>query len=89
MLVLRRRAGESFLIGDEIEIEILEVNSQGAKIGIRAPRATSILRKELKLIEEQNRVSAQSPLLPELTEKIKNLRTSGPARYIHHQAHQE
>ena len=48
MLVLRRRAGESFFIGDDIEIEILAITSQGAKIGIRAPRETVILRKELQ-----------------------------------------
>ena len=44
MLVLRRRAGESLLIGDDIEIELLELTPQGAKIGIRAPRETVILR---------------------------------------------
>ena len=36
MLVLRRKAGESVLIGDDIEIELLDVNSQCAKIGIRS-----------------------------------------------------
>ena len=54
MLVLRRRAGESLLIGDDIEIEVLELTPQGAKIGIRAPRETLVLRKELKITKEQN-----------------------------------
>ena len=61
MLVLRRRAGESLFIGDDIEIEILAVTSQGAKIGIRAPRETVILRKELKLTQQQNEAAAQAP----------------------------
>jgi carbon storage regulator CsrA len=39
MLVLRRRAGESLLIGDDVEIEILAITAQGAKIGIRPPPA--------------------------------------------------
>jgi carbon storage regulator len=60
MLVLRRRAGESFFIGDDIEIEILAITSQGAKIGIRAPRETVILRKELRLTQQQNEAAAQS-----------------------------
>ena len=60
MLVLRRRAGEAFFIGDSIEIEILAITSQGAKIGIRAPRETVILRKELRLTEQQNEAAAQS-----------------------------
>ena len=54
MLVLRRRAGESVLIGDEIEVEVLAITQQGAKIGIRAPRETIVLRKELKITQEQN-----------------------------------
>ncbi len=59
MLVLRRRAGESLLIGDDIEIELLELTPQGAKIGIRAPRETVVLRKELKIIQEQNTHAAR------------------------------
>ena len=75
MLVLRRRAGESLLIGEDVEIELLEVNSQGAKIGIRAPRNTSILRKELKLTQEQNRAASTSPELLDLGRTIDRLRT--------------
>lgn len=57
--MLRRRAGESLLIGDDIEIELLELTPQGAKIGIRAPRETVVLRKELKIIQEQNTRAAR------------------------------
>ncbi|HTR35250.1 MAG TPA: carbon storage regulator [Bryobacteraceae bacterium] len=59
MLVLRRRAGEALLIGDDIEVELLAVSSQGAKIGIRAPKQTIVLRKELKITQEQNLRAAQ------------------------------
>ncbi len=62
MLVLRRRAGESLFIGDDIEIEFLAITSQGAKIGIRAPRETVVLRKELKITQEQNEAAAQRPV---------------------------
>lgn len=58
MLVLRRRPGESLMIGDDVEIEFLEINSQGVKIGIHAPREVSILRKELLLTQMQNQASA-------------------------------
>lgn len=61
MLVLRRRAGESLLIGDNIEVELLAVSPQGAKIGIRAPRETVVLRKELKITQDQNVRAAQGP----------------------------
>ena len=38
MLVIRRRSGESLLVGDNVEIEILEVSGGQVKLGIRAPR---------------------------------------------------
>jgi carbon storage regulator len=54
MLVIRRRAGESVLLGDEIEIEILEVGATQVKIGIRAPQSIAVLRKEILLTGQQN-----------------------------------
>jgi carbon storage regulator len=75
MLVLRRRAGESVFIGDDIEIEILAVTSQGAKIGIRAPRETVILRKELKLTAQQNEAAAQSLAKKDLERALEKLRS--------------
>ena len=76
MLVLRRRAGESVLIGDDIEIELLAVTQQGAKIGIRAPKETVVLRKELKITQEQNARAASGPSVTELEQAIQNLRPS-------------
>lgn len=58
MLVIRRRAGEGFRIGDTIEIEILEVGASQVKIGIRAPREISVLRNEVFLTGAQNRAAA-------------------------------
>jgi carbon storage regulator len=58
MLVIRRRAGESFRIGDEIEIEILESSGGQVKIGIRAPREVPVLRNEVFLTNQQNRSAA-------------------------------
>jgi carbon storage regulator len=76
MLVLRRRAGESLLIGDDIEIEVLSVTPQGVKIGIRAPKATMVLRKELKITRDQNEAAAHALALPDFEQAIKILRTS-------------
>lgn len=58
MLVIRRRPGESLLVGEEIEIEILECGHSHVKLGIRAPREVVILRKEIQLTREQNRIAA-------------------------------
>lgn len=60
MLVIRRRAGESLLIGDQIEIEILDVGPSQVKLGIRAPREVTVLRREVKLTGEENRAAATS-----------------------------
>jgi carbon storage regulator len=54
MLVIRRRSGEALLIGDDIEIEILETGSSQVKLGIRAPMNIVVLRKEIRITGEQN-----------------------------------
>ncbi|MDR0804724.1 MAG: carbon storage regulator [Oscillospiraceae bacterium] len=47
MLVITRKAGEGFFIGDDVEVTILECNGDRAKIGIYAPRNVKIMRSEL------------------------------------------
>jgi carbon storage regulator len=59
VLVIRRRAGESVLIGDDVEVEILEVSGAQVKIGISAPREVLILRREVRLTAEQNELAAK------------------------------
>lgn len=59
MLVIRRREGESLLIGEEIEIEVLGLTQGSVKLGIRAPKTVPILRKEVRLTGEEN-VAASS-----------------------------
>ncbi len=54
MLVIRRRAGEALLIGDDIEIEILDTGGSQVKLGIRAPKHVIVLRKEIQITGEQN-----------------------------------
>ncbi len=74
MLVLRRRAGECVLIGDEIEIELLAITHQGAKIGIRAPKETVVLRKELKITKDQNTQAASGVSLKDWKQALNKLR---------------
>jgi carbon storage regulator len=63
MLVLSRKKGESILIGDQIEVTVLEVTGDGIKIGISAPKDVGILRKELYVsVEEMNMNAQQSEL---------------------------
>ena len=52
MLVLSRRVGERLLIGDDIEIVVLEAKSGQVRLGIEAPREIPIVREELLEREE-------------------------------------
>ncbi len=58
MLILRRRVGESILIGDSIEVEISEIGPFKVKLAVRAPGNVVVLRKELVQAREQNRLAA-------------------------------
>ncbi|MDF2946837.1 MAG: csrA [Bacillales bacterium] len=55
MLILTRKKGESIIIGDNIEISIVEVNGDQIKLGINAPRNVEVYRKEIyQVIKDQN-----------------------------------
>ena len=69
MLLIRRRAGESILIGEDIEIQIVDLSPSRVKIGITAPREVVVLRKEVKLSGEQN-IAASVPLNPVAVERL-------------------
>lgn len=47
MLALSRKQGESIVIGNDIEITILEIKGDQVKIGINAPKSVPVYRKEL------------------------------------------
>ena len=46
MLILERKVGEAFLIGDNILIKVIRLNSKAVGIGIAAPRNVSVARIE-------------------------------------------
>lgn len=71
MLTLSRKIGESIMIGNDIEITILDVKGDQVKIGIDAPKAVPVYRKEIYVqIQNVNKEAAESevPL-----EALKNL----------------
>jgi carbon storage regulator len=74
MLVIRRRAGESLLIAEDIEIEILGLTQSHVKLGIRAPKTVTILRKEVRLAADQNREAAGLVSVESLSNLLKILR---------------
>lgn len=47
MLVLSRKKNESIVIGENVEITIMEVRGDKVRIGIAAPREVKVRRKEV------------------------------------------
>jgi carbon storage regulator len=61
MLVLTRKNNESIMIGNEIELTILNLEGDRVRIGIKAPSNIDIHRKELYLsIQEENNKATNS-----------------------------
>jgi len=47
MLILTRRVGEILMIGDDIKVQVLEVNGNQVRLGVEAPRDVSVHREEI------------------------------------------
>lgn len=63
MLVLRRKTGESFLLGEKITVTVLGVEPNGTvNLGIDAPRDVLILRSELQQAMSANQEAAASDM---------------------------
>jgi carbon storage regulator len=59
MLVLTRKPGQSIMIGDGVEVQVLSVAGEKVRLGITAPRDVSIFRNEVyDRIESENQQSA-------------------------------
>ncbi|MDD6070257.1 MAG: carbon storage regulator CsrA [Clostridiales bacterium] len=70
MLALSRKANESIIIGNDIEITILEVKGEQVKIGINAPKSVPVYREEVyEQIKEANKEAASDAV----QENLKNL----------------
>ena len=56
MLALARKVNESIMIGNDIEITVLEIKGDQIKLGVKAPTSVPIYRKELYVqIQEENK----------------------------------
>jgi len=71
MLILSRRVGESIIIGDNIEITIVDIKGNQIKVGIKAPSEIRVHRYEIyQKIQEENKLAAESSIQPKLLDKV-------------------
>jgi len=60
MLVLSRQRDETIMIGDDIEVTVVDIRGDKVRLGITAPREVSVHRKEVyDAIRRENRAAAQ------------------------------
>lgn len=79
MLVIRRKPGEAIIINGCIEIRVLSSNENRVQLGIKAPTEVVILREEVLLAAESNRMAA-APVGPDrLSTLARELRAARPA----------
>ena len=64
MLVLTRKLNESIIIGDNIEISVVDITPTSIKLGIKAPKSITIHRKEIyDLIQKENLLASKSEIV--------------------------
>jgi len=61
MLVLSRLTDESIMIGDDVEITIIDVRRNRVRLGISAPKSIPVHRKEVYRALHQEKVLAKQP----------------------------
>lgn len=55
MLVITRKAGERIMIGDDIELVVVNVSGSKVRIGIAAPKDVAVLRDDAKGLRKPDR----------------------------------
>ena len=62
MLVLTRKENESIMIGDNIEVKILDVRENQVRVGVDAPREVTVHRKEIYLAIKKENIEAAADM---------------------------
>ncbi len=64
MLVLSRQKDESIMIGDDVEITIVDVRGGKVRLGINAPREISVHRREIYDAIQREKAEQEKDLPP-------------------------
>ena len=83
MLVLSRQRDETIMIGDEIEITVVDIRGDKVRLGINAPTRIAVHRKEVyDAIRRENEQAAQfhDGLAPNDLDVLRRTISPGPAK---------
>ena len=69
MLVLTRKANQSIMIGDGIQVSVLAVMGEKVRIGIEAPRSVPVFRKEVWVEIQRDQAPTQVDDAKELEDR--------------------
>jgi len=86
MLVLSRQRDETIMIGDDIEITVVDIRGDKVRLGINAPRQIQVHRKEVYdaiKLENTNAVDVQADDLDAANSNLRRLNRSRPNRPQH------
>jgi len=61
MLVLSRQRDESIMIGDDVEIIIVDVRGDKVRLGITAPKSVPVHRREIYDAIQREKTDAKEP----------------------------
>lgn len=61
MLVLSRQKNESIMIGDDVEITIVDVRGDKVRLGITAPKSVSVHRREIFDAIQREKAAGKEP----------------------------
>jgi carbon storage regulator len=53
MLAIKRKAGESFTIGDNVRVTVVRIEGNKVSIGVAAPREVAVVRDDAKRAERK------------------------------------
>ncbi|MDD2401995.1 MAG: carbon storage regulator CsrA [Clostridia bacterium] len=74
MLVLTRKKNESIMLGEDIEVVVLEITPTQVRLGLKAPKSCSVYRKEIfTAIQEENIKAAQQSVNTNISQELKGL----------------
>ena len=77
MLVLSRLRDETIMIGDEIEITVVDIRGDKVRLGINAPRSIHVHRKEVYEAIRRENTEAARVQVDDLNVANKNLKKLG------------